>query len=181
LPVAGKEESQEICFLPEADYRPFLLRHAPAAFIPGPILDQSGRVVGQHRGLPLYTIGQRKGLDLAVTEPNQTPRYVIDIDAWRHALIVGPESALYTTRLEVEAVCYVAGVTPTGPLRITAKIRYKAAPASATLIPLTDQNGQRRAEVIFQIPQRAVTPGQGIVFYQGEEVVGGGIIHRSLT
>ncbi|MFQ6057949.1 MAG: tRNA 2-thiouridine(34) synthase MnmA [Anaerolineae bacterium] len=171
LLVADKPESQEICFLADGDYRAFLRRHVPQAIVPGPILDPSGRVLGQHQGLPFYTIGQRRGLGLAVGEP----LYVLDLDKARNALIVGPGSALGRRELIASQVSFVAGETPSAPLAVTAKIRYKAVEAEATVIPL----GDSRVRVTFARPLRDITPGQGVVFYQGEVVLGGGIIEEA--
>jgi tRNA-specific 2-thiouridylase len=170
LPVADRPESQEICFLRD-DYRAFLRRCAPQALVPGPILDPSGRVLGQHQGLPCYTIGQRRGLGLAVGEP----LYVLEVDRARNALIVGPESALGREELIAGQVSFVSGKMPSAPLEVTAKIRYKAVEVGATVTPL----GDGRVRVAFARPLRDITPGQGVVFYQGEVVLGGGLIEEA--
>lgn len=167
LPVAQKAESQEICFVHD-DYRRFLQTYAPDSIRPGPILDRAGRELGQHQGLPFYTIGQRHGLGLAWSEP----LYVLEIDAARHALIVGPKAQLGRAELRVQDVSYVAGSPPEAPLPVTVKIRYKAADAEAMLYPEMETT----ARVVFSAPLRDITPGQAAVFYQGEAVVGGGII-----
>jgi len=169
LPVAEKAESQDLCFLADNDYRRFLQAHAPESIRPGPILDTAGRTIGQHKGLPFYTIGQREGLGIAAPEA----LYVMQIDMARNALVVGVKSELGQRELVATGVNYVSGQIPhDGPLEITAKIRYKAIEAKAALIPL--EGG--RARVTFARPQRDITPGQGVVFYQGEAVLGGGII-----
>jgi len=167
LPVAQKAESQEICFVHD-DYRRFLQAYAPDRLRPGPILDRAGRELGQHQGLPFYTIGQRHGLGLAWSEP----LYVLEIDAARNALIVGPRAQLGRTELRVQDVSYIAGSPPEAPLPVTVKIRYKAADVEALLYP----EAGATARVVFSAPLRDITPGQGAVFYQGEAVVGGGII-----
>jgi len=168
LPVAEKAESQDLCFLVDNDYRRFLQVHAPEAIQPGPILDTAGRAIGQHKGLPLYTIGQREGLGIAAAEA----LYVMQIDVAGNALVVGTRAELGRRELVATEVNYVSGQIPQEPLEITAKIRYQAIEAEAILTPLEDG----RARVTFAQLQRDITPGQGVVFYQGEVVLGGGII-----
>ncbi len=168
LPVADRPESQELCFLSDGSYRGFLARHAPQALVPGPILDADGRELGRHQGLPLYTIGQRKGLGIAVGEP----RYVVAMDTTRNALIVGPVEGLLSRGLVAHGVNWIAGHPPAGPVRVTAKIRYRAPDQPATATPLDDD----RVQVTFDQPQQAITPGQAVVLYQGDVCLGGGII-----
>jgi len=168
LPVAGREESQDLCFVRDNDYRRFLSEYAPDAIRPGPIFDSTGRLLGEHKGLPFYTIGQRSGLGISAPEA----LYVLEIDLSRNALIVGPASELGRSELIAEEVSYVSGHAPPAPIQVTAKIRRQARLARATLIPL-DGN---RAQLIFTRPLRDITPGQGVVFYQGDVVLGGGII-----
>ncbi len=168
LPVAEKEESQELCFLADGDYRRFIRDYAPDAVRPGPILDTTGRVLGEHAGLPLYTIGQRRGLGIALGKPV----YVLEMDAEHNALIVGPDEALRRCELQVHSVNYVAGEPPPGPIEITAKIRSTAPETPAVLTPVS----RDRAVVRFRKPVRAIAPGQAVVFYDGEVVIGGGII-----
>ncbi len=168
LPVAEKPESQDLCFLAEGDYRGFLKRNAPEAIRPGPIRDTSGRVLGQHQGLPFYTIGQRKGIGI----PGPEALYVIALDVADNALIVGTARELGRSECTALRVNYVSGETPTDTFRATAKIRYKAREANVIVTPLPDSS----AHVHFDEPQRDITPGQGIVFYDGEVVIGGGII-----
>ena len=168
LPVAERAESQDLCFVGGDDYRDFLRRYAPQTVRPGPILDQTGRRLGTHRGLAFYTIGQRKGLGIAAGEP----LYVLEIDVARNALIVGPESALGRRELMASEVSFVSGEWPTAPLRVTAKIRYRAPDVPATVWPLEPG----RVRVVFEQPLRDITPGQGVVFYDGEVCLGGGII-----
>jgi len=168
LPVAARPESQETCFITDNDYRRFVREHAPESIAPGPILDTDSWIIGRHRGLPFYTIGQRSGLGIAASEP----LFVLDIDPARNALIASPAAQLGRSELRAAQVSYVAGRTPEGDVEITAKIRYSARPAAASLSPL----GDNTARVRFAAPLRDITPGQSVVFYQNEEVLGGGII-----
>lgn len=170
LPAAGRPESQEICFIPDDDYRRFLARRLSQSAQPGPIRDREGRVLGTHRGLPYYTVGQRKGLGLGGGRLD--PLFVIALDAAENALVVGPEEALLRTELEAEQVSLVSGEWPALPQPVEARVRYRAPAAPATLFP--QERGCIRLE--FDAPQRAITPGQAVVFYQGEEVLGGGTI-----
>jgi len=176
LPVGEKPESQEICFVGDEGYHPFLSRQAPATVRPGPIVDATGRVLGQHQGLAFYTVGQRHGLGLASSGHTDVkgPLYVLRLDPVRNALVVGPEEALGQQELIAGQVSFVAGYAP--PVSgVTAKVRYKAPEAPGTLLPLDEG----RVRLVFDQPQRAITPGQAVVFYQGEEVLGGGIINRT--
>jgi tRNA-uridine 2-sulfurtransferase len=171
LATADKPESQEICFVPDDDYRAYLRARDPGTFRAGAIVDRDGRHLGTHGGIAGFTIGQRKGLGLT----GRRPLYVVDLDAATGRVIVGAEADLEQDRLEVSRASFVSGDTPAGPLRITAKIRHNHEPAAATVHP----RGPGRAEVVFDTPQRAVTPGQSCVWYDGDEVVGGGVIERS--
>jgi tRNA-specific 2-thiouridylase len=168
VPVADRAESQETCFIPDKDYRRFLKAYMPESIRPGPIVDRRGRVLGQHKGLPFYTIGQRSGLGIAASEP----LYVLALVPEENTLVVGPRSELGRSELIAVEVSYIAGQPPTGPLPITAKIRYQARYEEATLTPLS----QDSARVSFRADLRDITPGQSVVFYDGEEVLGGGII-----
>jgi tRNA-specific 2-thiouridylase len=168
LPVADKDESMELCFVTDDDYRRFLREHAPKAVQPGPILDTSGREIGRHRGLPFYTVGQRRGLGIAAPEA----LYVIRLDLGHNALVVGPARELGRRSLCAQEVNYVQGTPPDGPARVLVKIRYKAVLAQATWRPL--EGGRARVE--FDDPLRDITPGQAAVAYQGDAVLGGGII-----
>jgi tRNA-uridine 2-sulfurtransferase len=175
LPVASKHDSQDLCFLADGDYRRFLREHSPAMIgtqisAPGPIMNQEGHVLGQHTGLPDYTIGQRKGLGLAGADP----LYVIAVDPARNAVIVGGKEALGRATLTASRVNWVAGAPPEGPITAAVKIRYKATPMPATITPL----GTDRVEVIFNQPMRDITAGQGAVFYQDDVCLGGGIIEK---
>ena len=170
LATADKPESQEICFVPDGNYREFLRARDPAFFRPGTIVDREGRTLGRHEGVAGFTIGQRKGLGLA----GSRPRYVIDLDSEAACVTVGTAADLECDRLEVSRAHFIAGEPPREPLRVTAKIRHNHEPATATVRPL----GPGRAEVVFETAQRAVTPGQSCVWYHGDEVVGGGVIER---
>lgn len=167
LHVAGKPESQEICFVPTRDYRDYLRQHEPAALSPGPIVTSDGTEVGRHEGVAFYTVGQRRGLGVASTKP----LFVSEIRPEANTLVVGDEALLYRHEAHVEAPNWVAIDHLEGPLRVTAKARYKAPEVPATIEP----DGER-VRVNFDEPQRAITPGQTIVFYDGDLVVGGGTI-----
>ena len=170
LPSADRDESMELCFVTDDDYRRFLREHAPEAVRPGPILNTAGEEIGRHKGLPFYTVGQRRGLGIAAPEA----LYVIRLDLEQNALIVGPARELGQRTLRAEKVHYVSESPPAGPIRVQAKIRYKALLADATWVPLAA--GQARVE--FHAPLRDITPGQAVVAYQGDVVLGGGIIDR---
>lgn len=170
LRVANKPESQEICFVPEGDYRRFLREHAGERLRPGPILNLRGEVLGQHPGLAFFTVGQRRGLGLSWHEP----LYVLALDPERNAVIVGPEEELYRRRFLVVQVNYVSLPPQEEPFEAEVMVRYRMSPQPATVIPL----GEDTVEVVFHQPQRAITPGQSAVFYRGDEVLGGGRIER---
>jgi tRNA-specific 2-thiouridylase len=172
LPVAEKEESQETCFAPLGNYPEFLAGRAPKAFRPGPILDLEGRVLGQHKGIGNYTIGQRRGLGISAPQPF----YVAIIDVRRNAVIVGREKDLFCRKLQASRVHWIEGGRLDKPVRVKAKIRYRHPAAEAVVLPLS----RRRVRVEFRRPQRAVTPGQSVVFYRRDVVLGGGIIARPL-
>jgi len=171
LETADKPESQEICFIPDDDYRGFLRRRAPEAFAPGPIVDGQGTVLGRHQGLANYTVGQRRGLGLA----GGRRLYVTSLDAARNAVVVGGEDEGGVDRLRAEDVNLISVPALTGPLAVAAKIRHTHEPAAATIEPA----GGGGVLVRFELPQRAPAPGQSVVFYQGDLVVGGGVIARA--
>lgn len=169
LPVAGRHDSQDLCFLADGDYRRFLRDWAPPdAISPGPIVDSTGAVLGQHQGLPFYTIGQRKGLGIAASEP----LFVLRLEPASNEVMVGPARELGNDRLVAREVNWIAGQPPAGPIEAQIKIRYRARPMPGTLCPL----GDSRVEVRFEAPLRDITPGQGAVFYQGDLCLGGGLI-----
>lgn len=168
LPVAQKSESMDLCFLGDGDYRRFLHEYAPEIGRPGPILTTAGREIGRHEGLPAYTIGQRKGLGIALGEPV----FVLRKDAARNALIVGLREELGSRKLVVRDVNWMAGQGPAGPIRAEVKIRYRARPVMATVTA----TGESQAQVCFDEPVFGVTAGQGAVFFDDEVCLGGGII-----
>jgi tRNA-specific 2-thiouridylase len=168
LRVSGKPDSQEICFVPDGDYAAFVAREAPDLIRAGAVVDASGRVLGTHVGVHRFTIGQRKGLGLSSTEPV----YVIAIDPHAARVTVGPRDALGRTSLTASEVNWTSGTPPSGWLDVTAQIRHRHAAARAR-VRATDDS---RAELEFAEPQIAITPGQAVVFYRDEEVVGGGWI-----
>ena len=172
LITADKPDSQEICFVYDDDYGRFLKERIPEAIVPGPMLNTRGEVIGQHQGLPLYTVGQRKGLGL--TTPR--PMYVVALDPERNAVIVGEDPDTYSPALLASDMNWIALPGLTGPVRCTAKIRRMAPEAPCTVYP-TEGGGIR---VEFDQPQRAITPGQSVVLYAGEWVLGGGTIDRAL-
>lgn len=190
LPVADKSESQEICFVPDNDYAGFIKEYlsdsspVPAeergslppaggvsSLAPGPIVDRTGKVLGRHKGLAHYTVGQRKGLGIAAPEP----LYVLALRTETNELVVGREPETYGTGLLCADVNWIGLAPPLpGTIEAEAKIRYSAAPAAAVIEP----EGEDRARVRFLAPQRAIAPGQAVVFYRGDEVLGGGTIVR---
>lgn len=172
LPVAHKKESQDICFIPDNDYKGFLHRHCPNAFRSGKIVDMHGSVLGNHNGLASYTIGQRKGLGLVAPHP----LYVVGMDQKTNTLFVGENKDLFAHDLIAEKVSFIAKEPPTEPFVAEAKIRYAAQPAHARITPL--KGG--RALVSFDELQRAMTPGQSVVFYHGDTVLGGGVIREMI-
>ena len=167
LPVAQKPDSQEICFIPDGDYRKFVGGRAKPK--PGDIVDFSGTVLGRHPGIQLFTVGQRRGLGL--NGNTDRPMYVVKIDPETNRVVLGTEDELFRSTLWASGVNFTSGDTPGGPIEVGAKIRYRARESPATVTP----HGEA-AEIRFHEPQRAVTPGQAVVFYQGEDLVGGGII-----
>jgi len=171
LPVAEQPESQDICFLADGDYRHFLAQQTRHLFRPGPIRDTSGRVLGQHQGLPAYTIGQRKGLGITATEP----LYVLAIEPDENTLVVGTIAELGREECAVEEMHYIGGETPVAPFHATAQIRYRARPTGVTVTPLP----REQAHVRFDSPQRDITPGQFLVLYDGEIMLGGGVICKT--
>jgi tRNA-uridine 2-sulfurtransferase len=172
LATAATPESQEICFIPDHDYRGFLRQRIPDAFRSGPIMDGQGRQLGRHGGLADFTVGQRRGLGLSAGRS----LYVTALDPERNAVIVGPAEALEADRLWAEQVNLISVAVLDAPLAVEAKIRHSQAPVAATLYPPRPAAGRHLAEVRFARSQRAVTPGQSVVFYQGDLVVGGGVI-----
>ncbi len=172
LPVHSKPDSQEICFVPDGDYRAFLKRRGvTAGFEPGAIVRRSGEVVGTHKGIANYTIGQRRGLGLSSAEP----LYVIDIDPVRNLVVVGTAQETLQSELTCSGLNWVAIEEPTQPIEALAQIRYRSLPAPAEVMP----PHQGLCHVRFRQPQRAITPGQAVVFYRDDTVLGGGWIERA--
>ena len=169
LRVAEKAESQDLCFIADGNYRNFMRRNRPAALEPGPIVDMQGNVLGQHTGLPDYTIGQRKGLGIAAREP----LYVTALDGARNALLVGRKAELGKRVLVARAVNWIPPeIGEQLPLRARVKIRYRSAAMPAQL----SWADERDVRVEFDEPLRDITPGQAAVFYDGARCLGGGII-----
>jgi len=173
--TADKPASQEICFIP-GDYREFLRRRLAKTGIdikPGPIIDTEGKIVGQHRGICFYTLGQREGLGVALGHR----AYIVKIDVRKNTIVVGKEDELYSNGLIAEGVNFISINPPKKPIPAEAKIRYNHTQASCRIIPLN----QKRIRVKFLKPQRAITPGQSVVFYDKDIVLGGGIVQKALT
>jgi tRNA-uridine 2-sulfurtransferase len=168
LKTADKEESMEICFVPDDDYGGFLEQARLVQRHRGDIVDLQGRVLGHHDGVEFYTIGQRKGLRLS----HPTPLYVLELDAARNRVVVGGEEALSRDEFTVRACNWIPFDAPPASLEVTAQIRYHHPGTAATVTPSADGS----ARVRLHTPQRAVTPGQACVFYQADLVVGGGWI-----
>jgi len=167
---AKKRDSQDICFVPNGKYAEFIERTTGQIAPPGPYLDEEGRILGQHKGLIRYTRGQHKKLGIST----ERPMYVLEKDLESNAIHLGPDSALWEDSLIAEQVNWISILELTEPIKVTAKTRYSQREAAATVSPLPDG----RIRVTFEEPQRAITAGQSVVFYDGEIVVGGGIICR---
>ena len=172
LPVVDRKESQDLCFLIDNDLHRFLATRIPEAISPGPIYDTRGRSLGEHKGLPFYTVGQREGLGISAPRP----LYVMGLDVSRNAVIVGFADELGRDALLAEEMSYVYGQAPEGGSEVEAKIRYRGHRASARVWPLAE----RRARILFDSPLRDITPGQSVVLYRGEQVLGGGIISQDV-
>jgi tRNA-specific 2-thiouridylase len=172
LSVAKRPDSQDLCFLAGEDYRNFLQRNAPEILIPGEIVNRQGQTLGQHNGLANYTIGQRKGLGLA----SAVPLYVLGKSADDNRLIVGEQDELGSRELLATNVNWQGGQAPSAPFRAEVKTRYTARPALGLVTPVNNGN---QAQVLFDDSQRDITPGQAAVFYDGDQVLGGGIILQS--
>ncbi|MBM3706146.1 MAG: tRNA 2-thiouridine(34) synthase MnmA, partial [Actinobacteria bacterium] len=187
LPVAEKAESQEVCFVPDDDYRKFIRENAPArSSVPGNIVDFEGNIIGKHEGIEFFTVGQRKGLRIS----SAAPLYVIKIDACKNEITAGERRYLKSRSLIAGCINILAGGLPS---RATAKIRYNHRKAPCELKILKDidtgsidrkktgpgSSNDFKIEVIFDEPQESVTPGQSVVFYDSDTVLGGGIIESS--
>jgi tRNA-specific 2-thiouridylase len=177
LYTAEKQESQEICFVPDGKYSEFIDRYLdhedrsdelPAG---GEIVNTAGEVMGTHTGIHRYTIGQRKGLGIA----HEKPLYVVQIERAKNQIIVGEDDELEAIEFTAKGVNWISFDTPTEPVRAEVKIRYRHEPAPATIYAMPDSH----AKIVFDEPQRAITPGQSTIFYNGDEVVGGGWIVKN--
>lgn len=169
LRVANKPDSQEICFVQAKSYKDFIEEQVPKELLkPGNFIDRSGKILGQHSGLHQYTIGQRKGIQVQSLEP----QYVLNLDAAKNEVMIGPETALYRKSATLKHVSWINGEVPSGELKLRAKIRYRS---KESPVILTEQN-DGSFETRFEVPQRAITPGQAMVFYDGDRVLGGGWI-----
>lgn len=172
LAVANKPESQEICFIPDDDYRRFLQEETDFKNPPGPILDLGGTRLGTHKGLSFYTVGQRKGLGLAAGRP----LYVVEVDQKNNAIIVGDDREVFFVSLIAGDLNYIAVPEPKEPLPVAIRVRYHASEVEGLLTPLPEGT----ARVDLERPERAVTPGQSVVFYSCDDVVGGGVIECAI-
>ena len=170
---ARKRDSQDICFVPDGDYGAFLQRYTGKTYPEGDFLNLQGQVIGHHRGAACYTLGQRKGLGLAMG----APVYVCAKDMQRNTVTVGPGEALFSPALRAGDWNWYPFPTLTAPIRVTVKTRHSQLEQAATVYP--EENGFARVE--FDVPQRAVTPGQAVVLYDGDMVVGGGTITEALS
>ena len=172
LPVSDKPDSQEVCFVPGADHAAFLEEYAPGLVRPGEVVDPEGRVVGAHTGTHRFTVGQRRRLGVSTGER----LYVTEVDSARNRVVVGPGELLARRGLEARDVSWVAGQPPSAePFEAEVRIRYRGDDVGAVVCPVG-----ATAHVEFRTPQRGVAPGQSVVFYDGDEVLGGGRIERAL-
>lgn len=176
LDVAHTEESQDICFIPDDDYKQFLidiLKQRGQVIEPGPIVDMQDNVIGQHKGYPFYTIGQRKGLGVALGRP----MFVVEIDAQRNQIRIGEKSELFAAGLRATSANWVAVEQPSVGMQVTAHIRYNDPGYAAALDTIKDDT----FTVHFDVPRLSVTPGQSVVLYDGDLLIGGGIISKALS
>lgn len=167
-----EKESQDICFLHGGNYGNFLEQEGNIRSIPGPIVTRDGKIIGAHKGLHRYTIGQRRGLDC----PGPAPYYVLQLDFTENRLVAGFREELLSGGCEVHHINWLIPL-PKNPFRAGVKIRYRHQEVETTICP----EGKTRARILFSEPQQAVTPGQGAVFYEGNRVLGGGVIQKSLS
>ncbi|MCX7922899.1 MAG: tRNA 2-thiouridine(34) synthase MnmA [Clostridia bacterium] len=170
LSVATKPDSQEICFVDDNDYGRFIAENTDRDILPGNFVDTKGKVLGRHKGIVHYTVGQRKGLGIALGKP----MFVVEIDVEKNRVVLGDATEVFSDSLIASDMNYISIEKLEGEMRVKAKIRYSAKEADATVYPI--DNGQ--VKVVFDSPQRAITPGQAVVFYDGDIVVGGGTIEK---
>ena len=166
--VARKPDSQDLCFAPDGDYAAAAERALGRTFVPGDFVDAEGRVLGRHAGIGRYTLGQRRGLGIS----NEAPLYVCGIEPAENRVVLGGPEALLSRTLEANDFNWIAGRAPDGPLRARAKVRYRQPEQPATVTP----TGPDSVRVVFDEAQRAITPGQIVVLYDGDIVLGGGTI-----
>ena len=171
LPVAEKGDSMEICFVPAEDHAAFLEWYTGRPLEPGNFEDEDGHILGRHQGIARYTIGQRKGLGIAFGRP----LYVVRLEPERNVVVLGEDGRQMAAALTAEQVNFLSIARPEGPIRVRAKIRYQAVPAPAPLEPLEDGT----IRLTFDEPQRSITPGQAVVFYDDTRLLGGGRIRSS--
>lgn len=165
---AHKPDSQDICFVPDGDYARVIELNTGKKYEPGDFVDKQGNVLGRHRGIINYTIGQRKGLGISAA----APLYVCSIDTKNNTVVLGDDKDLYSDTLEADEFNWISGVVPASPVRCRAKIRYRQKEQPATAYPI----GDAMVKIVFDEPQRAITPGQSAVLYDGDVVLGGGTI-----
>jgi tRNA-specific 2-thiouridylase len=170
LPVANKKDSQEICFIPQGDYRDFLRKRITPQ--PGDLVDKTGKILGKHPGVEFFTVGQRRGLGVTASEP----LFVTGIDSESRRIILGPERELFHRAVNIARINYIDETLGDEPLKVTAKIRYNGQSISGMLHPKSGG-----AILWFDDPQRAITPGQAAVFYSGSRLLGGGFIEGVAT
>ncbi|MTI48977.1 tRNA 2-thiouridine(34) synthase MnmA [Sporosalibacterium faouarense] len=171
LIVADKPDSQEICFVEDDNYGKFIEENADYKIKPGNFVDTKGKIVGEHKGITNYTIGQRKGLGIALGKPV----YVIDINPEKNEVVVGENKEVFATELIADDINFISIEKLTEPMKVSAKIRYNSKGQEATIYPLKNN----KIKVEFENAVRAITPGQSVVFYDGDLVIGGGTIIRS--
>ena len=165
---AEKPDSQDICFVPDGDYAGIIELHTGKKGIPGNFVDMNGKVIGRHKGIIHYTVGQRRGLGISASEP----LYVVEIRPEDNTVVVGHDQDLLSRNVQVEDFHWISGTSPKGEVRCKAKIRYRSREQDAVAYPKEDGT----VEIVFDQPQRAVTPGQAAVLYDGDVVLGGGTI-----
>jgi tRNA-specific 2-thiouridylase len=170
LPVAVKPDSQEICFVEDNDYGRFIRENIKTDIKPGFFVDTKGNVLGRHKGIVHYTVGQRKGLGIALGKP----MFVVEIDHENNRVVLGEQDEVFSRALIAEDLNFISIEFPEDKMRVSAKIRYSAKEAPATIYAM----GNGKVKVVFDMPQRAITPGQSVVFYDGDIVIGGGVIAR---
>ena len=168
LSVYNKKDSEEICFIPDNNHGRYISEARPLEVVPGNFVDKNGNILGQHKGIVYYTIGQRKGLGIALGRPV----FVTDINPRTNEVVLGPEEDIFKTDLVAKDVNFIPFDKLEEPITVEAKVRYSGKPAEAVISPLRDG----KVKVSFKEKQRAITKGQSVVFYQGNKVVGGGII-----